>query len=83
MMKKLIKMKNYFKKKLKIRKLRHAIKKLIYVFLNIFYVRQQEKKLKPIAINGGWKNPYKPDLSSKPNEPTIPMNPKIYKNKNK
>jgi hypothetical protein len=28
----------------------------------------------------GFTNPYKPDLDSKPKEPTIPMNPEIYKN---
>jgi hypothetical protein len=28
----------------------------------------------------GFTNPYKPDLSARPKEPTIPMNPEIYKN---
>jgi hypothetical protein len=100
-------MKNYFKKKIEIWKLQHAMEKLSYHAPIVFAAARNSnfkgytnpcsepnentlpppigipsrnhccecgKKL-PIPINGGWKNPYEPDLSS---EPTIPINPKLY-----
>jgi hypothetical protein len=70
-MKKLL---EFFKKKLEIRKLVSE--------METKFARKNEnfkKKFNPSDYEiKGFTNPYKPDLSSKPTEPTIPMNPKLY-----
>jgi len=77
-MKKLL---EFFKKRLEIEKLKYQTG--FCTTINVFgFARKNEnfkKKFNPLDYEiKGFTNPYKPDLSSKPTEPTIPMNPKQY-----
>lgn len=80
-MKKLL---EYFKKRLRIRKLVSKMELLSYnVPTNNFCFacenKNFKKKFNPSDYEiKGFTNPYKPDLSSKPKQKTIPMNPKLY-----